>query len=152
MLCLNLQSLTEMLLLTSSLFCSSGNMQNTIYQKPNSAIINCIIYTCAFPTVTCQNVFCKKGPLMLWVKNVYFHDSYKAAGELWHTNVWMLNQKLVWGPESLEVANLFFTRQVKPQLWIQVQESESSQKCYDAKFWPSMSGRTDCRRPLRSAF
>ncbi len=30
--------------------------------KWNSAIIHFIIYTCAFPTVTCQNVFCDKGP------------------------------------------------------------------------------------------
>lgn len=26
----------------------------------NSAIINLIIYACAFPTVMCQNVFCEK--------------------------------------------------------------------------------------------
>lgn len=37
------------------------------YQQPeseaatwNSAISNLIIYTCAFPTETCQNVFCGK--------------------------------------------------------------------------------------------
>ncbi len=30
---------------------------NTEVSKWNSAIINCIIYTCAFPAVTCQNVF-----------------------------------------------------------------------------------------------
>ena len=62
--------------LTMALFCSSVPVshdsvtvsQHTQYQDPeteaakwNSAIVSFIIYTCAFPTVTCHNVFCEKG-------------------------------------------------------------------------------------------
>lgn len=45
-------------------------MQHAQHQDPenkadelNSAIVNLIIFICAFPTVTCQSVFCgkKKG-------------------------------------------------------------------------------------------
>ena len=44
--------------------------QHAQYQGPeneaakwNSAIIHLITYTCAFPTVTCQNVFCENSQL-----------------------------------------------------------------------------------------
>lgn len=53
--------------------------QHERYQDPeigaakwNSAIVNCVIYTFAFPTVTCQNVFCEEQSL--WeLKLTYWH-------------------------------------------------------------------------------
>ncbi len=62
--------------LVMALFCSSVPVrhdsvtvsQHEQYQDPeteaakwNSVIINFIIHTCAFLTVTCQNIFCEKG-------------------------------------------------------------------------------------------
>lgn len=33
--------------------------------KQNSATTDLNMYTCAFPTVTCQNVSCEKGPVAI---------------------------------------------------------------------------------------
>ena len=46
--------------------------------KQNPAIIHFIIYTCAFPTVTCQTVFSEKCPLVGEVNmiNAFWHFSF----------------------------------------------------------------------------
>ena len=74
--------------------------QRAQYQDPeteatkwNSAVINFIIYTCAFPAVTCQNVFLEKGfccavsPLVAWQP----HSEVKTVGS--HCTWLMFTQK-----------------------------------------------------------
>lgn len=67
--------------------------QHERYQDPeigaakwNSAIVNCVIYTFAFPTVTCQNVFCEEQSLWELKANLLAHsnlEKYNFSLQVW---------------------------------------------------------------------
>ena len=48
--------------------------QHARYQ--NSVIINLIIYTCAFPGMTCKNVLCEKGLLPEFIQAVLSNQKH----------------------------------------------------------------------------
>ncbi len=95
------------------------------YQDPeteaaewNSAVINFIIYTCTFPTVTCQNVFRETGPYChSWPATIKWkmklHKKKPAEERLtycWHSQTFYKHVNCIKRPQLaiLEVGSLGF--------------------------------------------